>query len=561
MVNNYYTLVQVVYEIRKAFCGKTIAGLYSQERDTLTLTCSDVPKSLIIRCEAARNALLLKRTTRARKNTIDLLRPAVGATINACNIAVQSREILLSLSNELRIIIQLFGPKANVLLVDKANTIIDSFLQKNAVLHTVYTQPPLREEGVLPLPKIQRSAATEGETLLQFLKRNLPTFGTTLIHEVIDRAGFCEECTAVDLTESDEAKLNTVCENLITELLQKPSPRIYFENNAPVLFSLIPLERYKAYKAQLFDSVSDAVQTFLGFSHRFGRMEETKKLLLQKLTLLAEQTDRSLRAIAEQRAGTSLAEEYERYGKLLLASLHTISKGMSAVMVEDTFLSPSRLVEIPLDVHLTPAKNAERYFQKAQKLRRTLNECNTRERELSEKKEKLNKLREELIAVTDIQEFLQKHKEILASFGIRMSAKGRENDEERLPFRVFTVSGGFQVLAGKSSENNDLLTTRYTAKDDLWFHAHGVGGSHVVLKAHSAKGEIPRKAIEEAASIAAYYSKMKKASKVPVTMCEGKYVRKPKGVPLGTVLVEREKTLFVEPRLPSQDDMREKKVL
>jgi predicted ribosome quality control (RQC) complex YloA/Tae2 family protein len=122
--------------------------------------------------------------------------------------------------------------------------------------------------------------------------------------------------------------------------------------------------------------------------------------------------------------------------------------------------------------------------------------------------------------------------------------------EEQLPFRVFTVAGGFQVWAGKSGENNDLLSTRHTAKNDLWFHARGVGGSHVVLKIGTGKGEVSKQAIEQAAGIAAYYSKMKKSKLVPVTMCEGKYVRKPKGVPAGTVMVEREKTIFAEPALP-----------
>ena len=113
------------------------------------------------------------------------------------------------------------------------------------------------------------------------------------------------------------------------------------------------------------------------------------------------------------------------------------------------------------------------------------------------------------------------------------------------------MAGGFQVWAGKSGENNDLLSTRYTKHNDLWFHARAVGGSHVVLKMGTGKGEVSKHAMEQAAAIAAYYSKMKGGKLVPVSMCEGKYVRKPRGAPPGTVRIEREKTLFVEPRLPA----------
>ena len=119
-----------------------------------------------------------------------------------------------------------------------------------------------------------------------------------------------------------------------------------------------------------------------------------------------------------------------------------------------------------------------------------------------------------------------------------------------MPFRVFTVDGGFEVWAGKSSENNDLLTTRHARPNDLWFHARGAGGSHVVLRVGTGKGEISRKAKEQAASVAAYYSKMKNSGLVPVAMTEKKYVHKRKGTPAGTVMVERETVLLVPPQLP-----------
>ncbi|MEK6571387.1 MAG: NFACT RNA binding domain-containing protein, partial [Bacteroidota bacterium] len=115
---------------------------------------------------------------------------------------------------------------------------------------------------------------------------------------------------------------------------------------------------------------------------------------------------------------------------------------------------------------------------------------------------------------------------------------------------VFTVTGGFEVWAGKSSENNDLLTMKYAKPNDLWFHARGGSGSHVVLKVGTGSGNPSKEAIEKAASIAAYYSKMKNATMVPVAYCERKYVRKSKGAPAGTVSLQHEKVLFVEPGLP-----------
>jgi predicted ribosome quality control (RQC) complex YloA/Tae2 family protein len=114
------------------------------------------------------------------------------------------------------------------------------------------------------------------------------------------------------------------------------------------------------------------------------------------------------------------------------------------------------------------------------------------------------------------------------------------------------VDGGFEVWAGKNGANNDLLTLRYAKPDDLWFHARGGSGSHVVLKVHSGKGEPGKKACEQAAAIAAFYSKLKNSGTVAVAMTEKRFVRKPRGAPAGTVTIEREKVLFARPALPAK---------
>jgi len=146
----------------------------------------------------------------------------------------------------------------------------------------------------------------------------------------------------------------------------------------------------------------------------------------------------------------------------------------------------------------------------------------------------------------ELKKFVSERAKDLDQFGIGEKAEERE----QLPFRIFTVDGGFEVWAGKSSRNNDELTMKYAKPNDLWFHARGASGSHVILKTNTGNGEPGKKAREQAAGIAAYYSKMKNAKMVPVAMTEKKYVRKPKGAPPGTVTLEREKVIFAEPALP-----------
>jgi predicted ribosome quality control (RQC) complex YloA/Tae2 family protein len=194
-------------------------------------------------------------------------------------------------------------------------------------------------------------------------------------------------------------------------------------------------------------------------------------------------------------------------------------------------------------------QNAQHYFERAKKARTAAQETLLRIAGAERRAGAARRLLDALDAVADraeLEALQSTHAGELEEFGLTPRAQERA----RLPFRLFVVDGGFEVWAGKNNANNDLLTLRHAKPDDLWFHARGSSGSHVVLKVSTGKGEPGKRAKEEAAAIAAYYSRAKGASMVPVAMTERRYVRKPKGAPPGTVSIERERVLFVRPELP-----------
>jgi predicted ribosome quality control (RQC) complex YloA/Tae2 family protein len=382
----------------------------------------------------------------------------------------------------------------------------------------------------------------------------VPQFGPVLVKELLTRAGLDGEQPVHAFLENDIARLLDSAKRMKEELLAPPSPRVYFDDNSPVRFSIISLHHLSDFKFQNYHSISEAIQTYRANLYHEKNVLQEKENIVRVLEREHEHTERTLHKIAEEAEKPSRAEQYELFGKLLIAHLHLLKKGDTIALVENFIDGSHAPVKIPLDQHLTPAKNAERYFDKAEKSRHALEEQHLRIVELTQRQKSLSLLldrMEEMSTAADLKHFEEDNRSALSQFGLKAEKSGQMKKEEQLPFRVFTVAGSFQVWAGKSGENNDLLSTRHTAKNDLWFHARGVGGSHVVLKIGTGKGEVSKRAIEQAAGIAAYYSKMKKSKLVAVTMCEGKYVRKPKGVPAGTVTVEREKTIFAEPALPS----------
>jgi predicted ribosome quality control (RQC) complex YloA/Tae2 family protein len=268
----------------------------------------------------------------------------------------------------------------------------------------------------------------------------------------------------------------------------------------------------------------------------------------------AEKAERTLQKMEQETAALERATRYGLLGKLLMANLAHLRKGMSEVELEDVFSREREHVSIRLDQKLSPAQNAEHYFDKAKKARAGIQEKIGHQDNVRERWELLRDFHDrisDLQTYEQLAEFTADHREELKGLGFKGLATEGGRKPEEVPFRQFVVTGGFQVWVGKSSENNDLLTLKYAKPLDLWFHARGSSGSHVILRAGTGKGEPSRKALEEAAGIAAYYSKMKNAKHVPVAVTERKYVRKPRGAPAGTVAIEREKLLFVNPKLPS----------
>jgi predicted ribosome quality control (RQC) complex YloA/Tae2 family protein len=160
---------------------------------------------------------------------------------------------------------------------------------------------------------------------------------------------------------------------------------------------------------------------------------------------------------------------------------------------------------------------------------------------LSEKEYEIDVLKKQLQnlqAISDIKAL----RAFISSSGLKEKAQ----TEEQLPFHEFEFNG-FRILVGKNAKSNDILTSRYAFKDDLWLHAKDVAGSHVLIK-HQAGKKIGKDVIERGAQLAAYYSKRKNETLCPVTVTHRKFVRKRKGDPPGMVVVEKEDTILVEPK-------------
>ncbi len=554
MLSNYYTLRHIAHDLHDKLAGSAIEEIFSQNKNELIIAFSG-KHFLLCSCDPSMNHCFLRTTyARAKKNTISFFPRMTGAVVRSVTLHPSDREMTILTDRPERLLLRFYGAKANVLLVDQQRTILDSFLRpKELIASTAEAALPPRPFPSTPSDFHAQLSAIGHLSVFSAFKSMAPLLGTLIVRELFARASVDEHRTAAEVSDSQAEELFKHARSLEADLSSDPSPRIYSDRGRPVCFALVELRQFSSHQSERFESIHDAIRVFLSTSFREKGFHAERDHAIAKLKAEKEKIQRTTEKIArEEEESVERMKVAELRGKLLMAHLHTLQRGDDAVLLENVFSPQREEIRVPLDPHVSPAKNAERYFDKARKARQALDDQARHRDEYNERYEEVVRLLASLEPVQTAEQwraFAEAHGKAI---GLREGGGSKKKEKESVPFRVFTVEGGFEVWAGKSSENNDLLTTKHARPNDLWFHARGAGGSHVVLRLGTGKGEISRRAKEQAASIAAFYSKMKNAKLVPVAMTERKYVHKRKGSPAGTVTVEREKVLMVPPGLPAE---------
>ena len=325
---------------------------------------------------------------------------------------------------------------------------------------------------------------------------------------------------------------------------------VYREDGRPMDFSFFPVTQYGGYlRVENTAGFSHTVDEFYGERDARERMR-VKSHSLQKL--LTNLIDRTSRKINKQRAELSQCgnrEQLRIYGDLLHANLYRIERGAEYADVENFYDESGATVRIKLNPAISPAANAQKYYKDYQKAK-------TAETVLTEQIQKGQAELEYLESVADAvsrcdsERELSQIREELTEQGYLRPPKGKTQKLQKLPPKEYITPGGLTVLVGRNNRQNDQLTLKTAAKTDLWFHTKDIHGSHVILRTDG------RSASDEdlltAARLAAYHSKARESSNVPVDYTLVKHVSKPAGAKPGMVIYVNNKTLFVDPAEPKQ---------
>lgn len=447
-----------------------------------------------------------------------------------------------------RLIHELQGPQANILLVDPEGVIVDALKHapaptprsRSMLPGTPYTPRPVPAQRVLlsgltvdHLQRLQAQKAWNAAGLNRLVVGLSPLLAAELLHRHPDAPQACWE--QLDALRRDY-------DNQTLPLFRCTAP------DGQQHVSVLPLS-HAGYRAEPLADAQAAMaaisQPALVSTALEAARSGVRKTLRRRLQKLARKVAHLNR---DQEKLKSYAP-YQRYGTLLLAQ--RLPRGSTCATVTDYYSARQETIRIPLDPRLSINENAQAYFKKYRKTKTGLSKIETLLQECAAAERYLEGLAHQVTEAEDWPTLAAIEAEVDDN---RQAAPARPVLRPRStaapPYRTFALSGGYTLYCGKSNHGNDALVRQVAAPDDLWFHAHGHAGAHVVLKAPGA-APVPDEALRAAAALAAYYSKGKNAAAVEVVYTAVRHVRKFRGARPGQVQVTTFRTLEVAPALPA----------
>lgn len=492
-MNNYYTLRLICDSLDRRYTGWELVSTITHRKNLLEFRFASKSDSVVWTLSFIPDASALFSAGHypaPQTNSLRFFEELDGRVLKSVRMAEADRFITLDFGDGLEIRIQAYGPRGNVFQV-RDGQVVESFRRNGDWQGRPAPEAVPAKSGSVLLPKGLPAAAAD----------QIRTFP-----EPAWVAGY-------GFTLASEAHL--------------------------------PGERLRRYP-DVEEGVRDSFRRILNENRLESKRGSLRALLQRKRDGL-----RAVEAqLADEQVRADRAAAYEHSGHLLMANAHLPPpEGMVDRLRIPDWTRDGAEVEVVVRPGVPIAESARWYYRKAKETKESAARAVQRLEDVRRNAAAIDEALAALDTLTrahELDNWLKRHAEVVRRAGV-----GPDGDEPtRTPYRSYRA-GGYEIWVGRNAQSNDELL-RLARKDDLWLHARGSAGSHVVVRVPKRNDRPPQTVLESAAALAAWYSKQKGSSLVPVILTHRKYVRKPKGAPAGAVLVDKEDVLLVKPSLPSE---------
>ena len=541
----------VVHQLNQTILNTKIAKIAQPEPDELLLTCKGSGANYRLALSASASLPFVYLTDQNKPSTMVaptfcmvLRKHIANGKIVSITQPHMERIIRMDIEHldemgdfcKKSLIIELMGKHSNIIFCKDDGTIIDSIKHISSLTSSLrevlpgrmYEIPATQNQKHNPLTT-STSEFTDiishcSDTLGKAVYGSFTGISPLMANEILYRAGADADMPVASYDEDQLYHIATQFHHFMDDVKEGHfSPAIIWNGKEPIEFSAFPLTQYQDYTIAAYTSISEVLELYYAKKNAYTRIRQKSADLRRIVTTALERNQKKLQLQLKQLSDTEKREKYRIYGELLQTYGYGVKEG-SKFLVCENYYDDNKEIKIPLDETKSPLENAQKYFEKYNKLKRTYEALCALTEETQNEILHLESIQNALDIATSPDDLIDIKQE-LVDFGFIKKGRGQKKNTGKSKPLHYRSSDGFDIYVGKNNYQNDELTFKFATGNDWWFHAKNMPGSHVIVK--SENRELPDRVFEEAASLAAYYSKGRGAEKVEIDYLQKKNVKKP----------------------------------
>lgn len=562
------TVAGIVHELNQTILNGRINKIAQPETDELLLTIKTPSgqKRLCISASASLPLIYLtdenKPSPMTAPNFCMLLRKYIG---NGRIVAITQPSLeriihfdiehLDELGDLCRktMIVEIMGKYSNIIFCNDKGMILDSIKHVSSQMSSVREVLPGREYFIADTTHKLNPLEVSQTDFIQALCEKPMNLGKTIYNsftgispvvaeEICSISGVDSDIPAKDMNEDILAHLYRQFTYFFESVKSGAfHPVIYYEGKLPKEFAAIPLTHLADYEAVSFDSMSQVIRSYYASKDTITRIRQKSSDLRRVVQTALERNRKKYDLQLKQIKDTESRDKYKVYGELLHTYGYQLSGGERSMEALNYYTN--EMITIPLDSQKSAMENAQKFFEKYNKQKRTFEALSTLIEETREEITYLESISNALDIARTEDDLAEIKEELIGTGYIRRKFTKKKVKITNKPLH-FLSSDGYHMYVGKNNLQNEELTFHFATGNDWWFHAKGAPGSHVIVKSNGE--ELPDRTFEEAGRLAAHFSKNGDAEKVEIDYVEKKHVKKPNGSKPGFVVYYTNYSLMID---------------
>lgn len=551
------TIANVVSELKRELMGGRLYKIAQPEEDELLLTIKQPSgqRKLLLSASASLPLIYLTETNRPSPMTApnfcmllrkhlqngritDISQPGLERIVH---IRIEHLDEMGDLRHK-TLIIEIMGKHSNIIFCNDDNMIIDSIKRVSAAVSSLREVLPGKPYFVAQTQDKLDALTTDSDTFRQAVSaKPQPVFkalygcfsgiSPVLAQELCHEAGIDGDRPAAALDDTDHHALFRTFSDMVNAVKEERfAPNIAYTSGRPAEFCALPLKMYG--NTVSYGTMSELLETYYAEKEALTRIRQKSADLRHIVQTALERNVKKYDLQLRQIQDTEKRDTYRIYGELLNTYGYGAQPGAKSLEALNYYTNEN--ITIPLDPTLSTTENAKKYFDKYNKLKRTYEALSQLTQEVKSEIDHLESISNSLDIALREEDLAEIKEELTESGYIRRKSGIKKQKAASRPFHYIS-SDGFHMYVGKNNYQNDELTFKVATGNDWWFHAKKIPGSHVIVRLGSAD-ELPDRTFEEAARLAAYYSKGRDQEKVEIDYIQKKHVKKPAGAKPGFVV-------------------------